>query len=50
MSEPVVITGNEARYSGGAIWTGGKVTLPATAEISGNTAIFVSGGQQSEYW
>lgn len=42
MSEPVAITGNEARYSGGAIWTDGKVTLPATAEVSGNTALFVS--------
>lgn len=42
MSGPVTITGNEARYSGGAIWTHGKVTLPATADISGNTATFVS--------
>lgn len=42
MSGPVTITDNEARLSGGAIWTRGEVTLPVTADISGNTAGFVS--------
>ncbi|CAN0379514.1 unnamed protein product [Pylaiella littoralis] len=36
---PVSITGNEARGTGGAIWSGAaRLTLPADAELSGNTA------------
>lgn len=43
MSGPVTITGNEARYEGGAIWTeAAELVLPSDAEISGNTAIVVS--------
>jgi len=41
ISAPVTITGNEARYSGGAISNFGTVTLPAAADISGNTATLV---------
>ena len=39
---PVMITGNEARYQGGALWNKGNVSLPQDADISGNTAVFVS--------
>lgn len=46
ISSPVVITGNEARYDGGAIFVEeATITLPADADISGNTATFVSSGR-----
>ncbi|CAN0144868.1 unnamed protein product, partial [Ectocarpus sp. 12 AP-2014] len=40
LSGPVTITGNEARYAGGAIFNMGTLTMPAAADIAGNTAIF----------
>lgn len=43
MSGPVAITGNEARFEGGAIWAeGSQLVLPSDADISDNTAIVVS--------
>ena len=40
MSAPVTITDNTAQF-GGAIWSDEtKLTLPADADISSNTAIF----------
>lgn len=43
MSGPVTITDNEARTTGGAIWSSGRaVTIPAEADVSDNTASFVS--------
>lgn len=41
MSSPVTITGNEARFDGGAILNEGSVYLPSDADISNNTAIVV---------
>lgn len=42
MDGDVTMSGNVGRYSGGAILNEGSVTMPLTAEISGNTAIVVS--------
>lgn len=39
---PVTISGNEARYRGGAIYNEGTVVLPADADISDNVAVSVS--------
>lgn len=45
VSGPVTINGNEARSSGGAIYSAATtVTFPADVDFSDNTAIFVSLG------
>lgn len=42
VTAPGVITGNEARYSNGAIYNIGIVELPSDADIADNVAVAVS--------
>lgn len=42
MAGDVTMSGNKGRYSGGAIFNEGSVTMPLSAYISGNSAIVVS--------
>eukprot|EP00904_Undaria_pinnatifida_P009032 jgi/Undpi1/5259/HiC_scaffold_2.g00540.m1 len=47
---PVTMTGNEARYQGGAVWNAGVMTIPQDADISGNTAPLCPGIKNFEDW